>query len=204
MKDPSTTLIIASNNTHKIDEIRAIMAPWYPKIHSLKEDGIEIDIEESGTTFAENALIKAEAIAALRPDCAVLADDTGLCVDALDGAPGVYSARYAGMEHDDEANKAKLLQALSDVPDAQRSAHFSTVLALLRPGCEPVIVEGRCDGQILHEENGDNGFGYDALFFFPERRMAFAEMTSEEKNEVSHRARALTALRDLLSSQVAE
>ncbi len=190
------TLIIASNNAHKIAEIKAILDGLFAPIVSLREAGIDIDVVEDGDTFEANALIKARAIAALCPDSAVLADDSGLEVDALGGQPGVYSARYAGEGHDDAANNEKLLQALADVPDDERSARFVSAIALLRPGLDELVVRGSCDGVIGHAPRGTNGFGYDPLFVFPDRSQTFAELTEDEKNAISHRGRSLAMLRE--------
>lgn len=190
------TLIIASNNAHKIAEIKAILDGLFAPIVSLREAGIDIDVVEDGDTFEANALIKARAIAALCPDSAVLADDSGLEVDALGGQPGVYSARYAGEGHDDAANNKKLLQALADVPDDERSARFVSAIALLRPGQDELVVRGSCDGVIGHAPRGTNGFGYDPLFVFPDRSQTFAELTEDEKNAISHRGRSLAMLRE--------
>lgn len=192
-------LVIASNNAHKIEEIRAILAPWFGAIHSMGELGIRAEVAEDGDTFAANAAKKATEIAALLPDCAVLADDSGLCVDALDGAPGVYSARYAGEGHDDQANNDKLLAALEGVPDQGRSARFVAAIALVRPGKPLLQVEGSCEGRIGHHLMGENGFGYDPLFLLPERNLTFAQLSSEEKNRISHRSQALAALSKALS-----
>lgn len=185
-----TKLLIASNNQHKIDEIKQILGDKFAPIVSLSEAGIVCDPEENGTTFLENALIKLNAIAPL-PETAVLADDTGLCVDALDGAPGVHSARSAS-DHDFAANRAKLLAELAGKTD--RSAHFSTVVVLRMPDGQVVSAEGRVDGYILSKEVGNNGFGYDSLFYSTDLNKSFAEATAEEKNSVSHRGRALANL----------
>lgn len=186
-------LALATNNAHKIFEIRAILGDSFSKLLSLKELGVDVDVEETGATLEENALIKARAIVQIT-GLPALADDTGLMVDALDGEPGVYSARYAGEEHDDAANRAKLLANLKGASD--RSAHFGTCVALCYPDGSYVLGHGRVDGSILFEEAGANGFGYDSLFFSTELGKSFAEATPEEKNSVSHRARAL---HDLLS-----
>lgn len=180
-------LLIASNNQHKIDEIKQILGNKFEQILSLSEAGIVCDPEENGKTFLDNALIKVRAVAKLT-DMPVLGDDTGLCVDALNGAPGVHSARFAG-DHDNAKNRAKLLYELQD--ETNRKAHFSTAVALLYPDGRLVTAEGRVDGEILHTEVGANGFGYDSLFYCNEIGKTFAEATAEEKNAVSHRGRAL-------------
>lgn len=187
-------LLIASNNQHKIDEIKQILGNKFEQILSLSEAGIVCDPEENGKTFLDNALIKVRAVAKLT-DMPVLGDDTGLCVDALNGAPGVHSARFAG-DHDNAKNRAKLLYELQD--ETNRKAHFSTAVALLYPDGRLVTAEGRVDGEILHTEVGANGFGYDSLFYCSEIGKTFAEATAEEKNAVSHRGRALQNLANKL------
>lgn len=189
-------LLIASNNQHKIDEIKQILGNKFEQILSLSEAGIVCDPEENGKTFLDNALIKVRAVAKLT-DMPVLGDDTGLCVDALNGAPGVHSARFAG-DHDNAKNRAKLLYELQD--ETNRKAHFSTAVALLYPDGRLVTAEGRVDGEILHTEVGANGFGYDSLFYCSEIGKTFAEATAEEKNAVSHRGRALQKLAEKLQS----
>lgn len=189
-------LLIASNNQHKIDEIKQILGNKFEQILSLSEAGIVCDPEENGKTFLDNALIKVRAVAKLT-DMPVLGDDTGLCVDALNGAPGVHSARFAG-DHDNAKNRTKLLYELQD--ETNRKAHFSTAVALLYPAGRLVTAEGRVDGEILHTEVGANGFGYDSLFYCNEIGKTFAEATAEEKNAVSHRGRALQKLAEKLQS----
>lgn len=191
-------LAIATNNQHKLQEIRAILGDSFEELLSLKDLGIDVDVEETGKTLEENALIKARAILALS-GIATLADDTGLMVDALKGAPGVYSARYAGEEHDDAKNRALLLKNLDGVKD--RSAHFATVIALCYPDGKTLTASGRVNGEILLSERGTEGFGYDSLFFSTELGKTFAEATQAEKNSVSHRGRALRAMLELVKSQ---
>ena len=191
-------LAIATNNQHKLQEIRAILGDSFEELLSLKDLGIDVDVEETGTTLEENALIKARAILSLS-GIATLADDTGLMVDALRGAPGVYSARYAGEEHDDAKNRALLLKNLDGVKD--RSAHFATVIALCYPDGKTLTATGRVNGEILLSERGTEGFGYDSLFFSTELGKTFAEATQAEKNSVSHRGRALRAMLELVKSQ---
>ena len=189
-------LLIASNNQHKIAEIKQILGNKFEQILSLSEAGIVCDPEENGKTFLDNALIKVRAVAKLT-DMPVLGDDTGLCVDALNSAPGVHSARFAG-NHDNAKNRAKLLYELQD--ETNRKAHFSTAVALLYPDGRLVTAEGRVDGEILHAEVGTNGFGYDSLFYCNEIGKPVAEATAEEKNAVSHRGRALQKLAEKLQS----
>jgi XTP/dITP diphosphohydrolase len=184
-------LILASNNPHKLVEIRAILGSEFDEILSLREAGIDHETVEDGSTFLENAEKKAREIMELSGCCA-LADDSGLCVDALGGAPGIYSARYAGVHGDDKANNRKLLRDLEGVED--RRAHFACAMVLVRPDGSAVRAEGRMDGVIAHAKAGGNGFGYDPLFYLPERGCTNAQLTPEEKNAISHRARALHAL----------
>ena len=184
-------LLFATHTAHKAREVKEILDGRY-EVLSLREAGIELDVEETGKTFAENALLKAEAVTKLT-GCAALADDTGLCVDALGGAPGVYSARYAGEHGNDAANVALLEENLRDVP-APRTARFICAMALTRPGREPLVVEGRAEGEIIPECRGENGFGYDPVFLYAGGEKTFAEMSESEKNAVSHRKRAAAAL----------
>ena len=190
-------IVLATNNQHKLQEMRAILGGHFDKLYSLADLGIDVDVEETGETLAENSYIKAKAICDLTGKI-TLADDTGLMVDALGGAPGVYSARYAGEEHNDDNNRAVRLKNLAGAKD--RSAHFSTVITICYPNGEFLTAEGRVDGYIATEEHGDHGFGYDSLFFCPELKKTFAEASAEEKNSVSHRGRALRATVDKLNS----
>lgn len=191
-------LAIATNNAHKLEEIRAILGNSFDELWSLKDLGIDVDVEETGTTLEENSLLKARTICNI---CGIptLADDTGLMVDALDGAPGVYSARYAGEAHDDKANRLLLLKNLDGVEN--RRAHFATVITICYPNGDFIASNGRVEGSILHEERGSEGFGYDSLFYSDELKKTFAEASQQEKNSVSHRGRALTAMLEKLNSQ---
>ena len=184
-------LILASNNAHKLVEIRAILGSEFDEILSMKEAGIVHETVEDGSTFLENAEKKAREIMEISGCCA-LADDSGLCVEALGGAPGIYSARYAGEHGDDKANNRKLLRELEGVED--RRAHFACAMVLVRPDGSVVRAEGRMDGVIAFEESGENGFGYDPLFYLPERGCTNGQLSPEEKNAISHRANALHAL----------
>ena len=190
-------LLFATNNAHKARELKDIMTGKY-EVLSLREAGVELDVDETGETFAENALLKAEAVTKLT-GCAALADDTGLCVDALGGAPGVRSARYAGEHGNDGANVDLLLENLKDTP-APRTARFVCAMALTRPGREPLVVEGRAEGEILFERRGENGFGYDPVFLYGGKK-TFAEMDEHEKNAVSHRRNAARALLAALEAE---
>ena len=191
-------IVLATNNAHKLQEMRAILGGFFDKMYSLAELGIDVDVEETGSTLEENSYIKAKAICDLTGKIA-LADDTGLMVDALDGAPGVYSARYAGDEHNDANNRALLLKNLQNASD--RTAHFGTVITICYPNGKTVSAEGRVDGYITTDERGTNGFGYDSLFFSTELGKTFAEASQDEKNSVSHRGRALRNMVEKLKSQ---
>jgi XTP/dITP diphosphohydrolase len=191
-------LIIASNNEHKLIEIRQILGGYFGEILSMREAGIEHETVEDGSTFMENALKKAREVAELSGCCA-LADDSGLCVDALDGAPGIYSARFAGVHGDDEANRLHLLELMQDKTD--RGAHFTCAMALVWPDGRTVTAEGYIYGEITREKRGSNGFGYDPLFLVPELGLTTAELEPEQKNAISHRAAALHALVEKLEAR---
>lgn len=187
-------LIIASDNLNKISEIKNALRGLPVEVIGKGELGISLPpVEENAPQLEGNADLKAKSIKEICPEDFVLADDTGLFVDALDGEPGVHSARYAGNQHDDEANKKKLLRKMEDCDD--RNAYFETVLVLYDPSGQKSILTGHCNGRIAREEHGDNGFGYDPLFFPEDSDRSFAEMDTEEKNKISHRGRALQALR---------
>lgn len=192
-------VIIATNNAHKVTEIRDVFAPLGWEVLSLKEAGINSDPEENGSTFVDNARIKARAAHELS-GCAVLADDSGLIVDALDGAPGVYSSRYAGEDGNDEANNALLLENLENVATEDRTAHFSCVLFFIDEDGSETVAEGRVEGLIGFEPNGTEGFGYDPLFLPDDfgNEKTFAQLGLAEKQKVSHRARALQSLLERL------
>lgn len=191
------TVVVATGNAHKVVEIEAILGPIMTdaRFVALGELGDYPDPVEDGNTFLENALIKARAALAETGLEMAVADDSGLCVDALDGAPGIWSARWAGTHGDDEANNDKLLCELANVPDERRGAHFHSCVVLALADGSELHGEGDCWGRIGYVRRGDNGFGYDPLFEtddFPGRTMA--ELSLEEKNTVSHRYRALQAL----------
>lgn len=191
-------LIVASNNKNKLREFAAILGHLY-EVVSMKDAGYDADIEENGTTFEENALIKAQYVMD-QSGCAAIADDSGLEVDALGGAPGVYSARYSGTHGDDEANNDLLLRNLKDVP-APRTGRYVAAIALVRPGHAPIVRRGTCDGEILFERRGTGGFGYDPLFQC-ETGETFAEVSMETKNAISHRKRGITAVLEALREEV--
>lgn len=195
-------LIIASNNAHKVKEIKEIVGDFFTAMDTLKEAGLEIDVVEDGTTFEENALKKAtEILAAAKDYDAALADDSGLIVDALGGAPGIYSARYAGEGHNDSENNAKLLKNMENVPDEKRTCRFASAIALVRRNMPTVSVIGYAEGMLLKEKRGENGFGYDPLFFYPPLNKSFAELTADEKNRVSHRSASLALLKQTLERE---
>ena len=184
-------IVIASRNKHKIEELEALLSKYVAgvKLLSLDDVGIAGDIEENGVTFSENALIKARAAASSGK--IGVGDDSGLCVNALDGAPGIFSARFAGEHGNDAANNEKLLRELSDKSD--RSAAFVCAIACVMPDGREITVEGRAEGTILHSASGKNGFGYDPLFYYPPLDKTFASLSPDEKNGISHRARAVEA-----------
>lgn len=191
-------LIIASNNKHKIAEIKKILAGKFDEILSLSEAGISHETVEDGTTFIENALKKAREICEISGECA-LADDSGICAHALNGEPGVYSARYAGSYEAnaaDEANNALLLKNLEGKAD--RTAHYTAAIALVYPDGREVTAEGYMYGTLIEQGRGKGGFGYDPLFIPEGEERTVAELTPDEKNKISHRARALSALLEKL------
>ena len=184
-------IVIASNNAGKLREIRDILQPLGFTVVSQREAGVSIEVEENGETFAENAALKARAVyEALH--CPVIADDSGLLVDALDGAPGVHSHRFAGEGATDDDRNAKLLELLDGIPAEKRTARFECVLCYVDAAGETHFFSGTCEGRIGTAPAGENGFGYDPLFCVGDRTMA--QMTEEEKNQISHRANALAEL----------
>lgn len=190
-------LVVASNNIHKIKEIKEILGPYFKKIFSLREAGIEnIEIEETGKTFKENAHIKAETIKNILPDSFIISDDSGICVESLNFAPGIYSARYSKTGNDKENNKL-LLKNLKDVKN--RKAFYEACIAFYSPKTNKYYYSsGKVFGEILKKEKGFNGFGYDPLFYCYDLKKTFAEITQEEKNKISHRYNALINLLELL------
>ncbi|MBE7035430.1 MAG: RdgB/HAM1 family non-canonical purine NTP pyrophosphatase [Ruminococcaceae bacterium] len=188
-------LLVATGNQGKLREIKAILTDY--EVLGAKEMGLPFDVEETGVNFSENAFIKANALRALT-DCAVLADDSGLCVDVLGGAPGIYSARYAGENATDEDNVEKLLTALQDTPDENRTARFVSSVCLITEDGDVLYGEGLCEGLILREPKGNGGFGYDPVFYSLDFNESFGILTPEQKNAVSHRKRALEDLKKQL------
>lgn len=184
-------VLLASKNKGKIREIKTLLSEYVSSVNVLSLDDINYneEIEENGTTFEENAKIKAKVGAELGYIC--IADDSGLEVDALDGAPGVYSARYSGYHADDETNNQKLLSELSGVPYEKRSARYVCVIACIFPDGKEIVVKDTCEGKILTEYRGDGGFGYDPLFFVDKFEKTFAELSMQEKNTESHRGKAM-------------
>ncbi len=196
---PSQQLVLASGNKGKIKEIQAILANHLIVPQSAFN---VLEVEETGSTFVENAIIKARN-AALHCNLPAIADDSGLVVDALNGAPGVISARYAGVGASDQDNVVKLLQQLEGIPEAQRTARFICVMVFMTHAEDPfpVIAQGVWDGLILNEQIGSNGFGYDPVFWVPSHQCASAELSAEVKNSLSHRGHALKQLTDLIKER---
>ena len=182
-------VVLASKNKHKLAEISRITEKFDMELILQSELGIDLDVEENGTTFEENSLIKAEAVMKAT-GLPALADDSGIAVDALNGAPGIYSARFAGEQRSDADNNAKVLQLLEGVEDSNRTARFFCVIAIVLPDGREYTVEGTCEGTILHALRGEGGFGYDSLFYVESLDKTFAELTMEEKNRISHRGHA--------------
>lgn len=189
-------VVIATKNKGKAKDFEVIFGPLGYEVVTMFDVAPEMEIEETGTTFEENAILKAETLAKALQTL-VIADDSGLAVDALHGEPGVFSARYAG-DHDDEANIIKVLENLRDVADEQRTARFICALAVAGPSIETMTVIGSCEGVILHEKRGTNGFGYDPIFYVPHLQRAMAELAPEEKAAISHRGNAIRKLSDVL------
>jgi XTP/dITP diphosphohydrolase len=196
-------MLAATNNKHKLEEIKAILEQLNIEVISLKEAGIDIDVEETGTTFEENALIKAREIAGISR-MPVISDDSGLQVFALNNEPGVYSARYSGTqgEEKDAKNNEKLLKNLTGISEEQRGARFCSVIAAVFPDGSELMAEGFVYGHIGHELKGSNGFGYDPLFIVDGYGKTMAELPPETKNKISHRANALKAFAEKLKGQI--
>lgn len=186
-------IILASNNTGKIREFNAMLTGVY-EVVSMSDMNVK-EVPETGLTFVENALIKARN-ASMQSGLPALADDSGIVVDALGGAPGIYSARYAGNHGDDEANTQKLLDDMVQVADAQRSARFWCAIVFVEHANDPtpIIIQRGWEGEIMREKSGENGFGYDPIFYVPTHKKASAELSPEQKNNISHRGKALQAL----------
>lgn len=193
-------LVIATGNTGKLKEIQHILAPWQWQVHSQKEFQVS-DADETGLSFVENAIIKARHACA-HTGMPALADDSGLEVDALQGAPGIYSARYSGVDATDARNNAQLLEALCDVPAAQRTARFQCVMVLMRHAADPtpLICQGTWEGRIVLASAGENGFGYDPLFWVESHNCTSAQLDSATKNRISHRGQALLKLAEAMQA----
>lgn len=195
-------IVFATGNQNKMREIRMILADLGMEIYSMKELGVDIDIEENGKTFEENAEIKVRAVAQVLPDDIILADDSGLEIDYLGKAPGVYSARFAGEDTSYDIKNRLLLEKLDGVPDEQRTARFVCVIAAAFPNGEVQTVRGTMEGIIGYEIEGKNGFGYDPIFVVPECGCTTAQMDPVKKNELSHRGKALRAMRKVLAEKM--
>ena len=190
-------IIFATGNKGKIKEIQMILVDLGVEVITMKEAGIEIDIVEDGKTYEENALIKARAVAA-HADCIVMADDSGLEIDYLNNEPGIYSARYMGEDTSYTIKNANLIERLNGVPDEQRTARFVCAIAAVMPDGKELTTRGIIEGQIGYEEKGSNGFGYDPIFYVPRFGKTTAELSEEEKNQVSHRGNALMKMKEEL------
>ena len=201
-------IIFATGNEGKMREIRSILGDMEVEVSSMKEAGLALEIEEDGVTFEENARIKADAVATAlaaqgkAQDCVVMADDSGLEIDYLNGEPGVYSARYLGEETPFSEKSRDLLRRLEDVPEEERGARFVCAIAAIFPDEETVIARGTIEGRIGRELRCDNGFGYDPIFYLPEYGRTAAELTDEEKNRISHRYRALEQMKEELKKRM--
>lgn len=195
-------LIVASNNNHKIDEIKEMLKGFSLEVIGLKEAGIDIDVDETGKTFMENAEIKAREIFSVANGNMVLADDSGLSVEALGGLPGIYSARFSGGHGNDKENNKKLIKELQGVPFNERKAKFVCAMVLIVNDITVVKVQGEVEGYIVEEYREKEAFGYDPLFYVPELKETFADVPAEVKNSMSHRGRALDMLKDELSKYI--
>ena len=191
-------IIFATGNQDKMREIREILADMDVEVVSMKEAGIKLDIVEDGKTFEENALIKARAVSKEAPGAIVMADDSGLEIDALNKEPGIYSARYMGEDTSYHIKNANLIQRLEGVPDEKRTARFVCAIAAVFPDGRRKTVRAAMEGRIGYEEKGENGFGYDPIFYLPEYGCTSAELSMEEKNKISHRGKALRLIKEEL------
>jgi XTP/dITP diphosphohydrolase len=196
-------IVLATRNPKKVEEIKALLADLPARILSLRDFPEVPETDETGLTFAENAEIKARAAARATGRIA-LADDSGLDVDALGGQPGVYSNRFAGPEASDRDKYMRVLELLEGVPDDERTARFRAAAAIATPEGETILVEGTCEGRIAYEPRGEEGFGYDPIFYLPELGKTMAELTREEKNRISHRGKAIRAAKRVLRKLISE
>ena len=192
-------IVFATTNAGKTKEIKEILADFDVEVVSMKEMNITADIEENGATFEENSLIKARAVSKLT-GLPALADDSGLEVDYLNGEPGIYSARYLGRDTDYDYKNNYIIKKLKDAKDEERSARFVCVISLVLPDGREFVKKGVMEGRIGYEIKGENGFGYDPIFFLPEYGKTSAEISAEEKNKISHRGKALSAMKELIAS----
>ena len=192
-------IVFATTNAGKIKEIKEILADFDVEVVSMNEMNIDVDVEENGTTFEENSLIKARAISKLT-GLPALADDSGLEVDYLNGEPGVYSARYLGRDTDYDYKNNYIIDKLKDAKDEERSARFVCVISLVLPDGREFVKKGVMEGRIGYEIKGENGFGYDPIFYLPQYGKTSAEISAEEKNKISHRGKALSAMKELIAS----
>lgn len=203
-------VIVATGNEGKVREIREILRDMDACVVTMKEAGFFVEPKEDGSTFLENAVIKAKAVAKeaakndVWKDAIVMADDSGLVIDALNGEPGIYSARYLGHDTSYRIKNADLIRRLSGIPDGQRSARFVCAVAAACPGGKVLTAEGVMEGRIGYEERGENGFGYDPIFYLPEFGCTSAELSPEDKNRISHRGKALRAMREKLGVSLEE
>ncbi len=194
-------IIFATGNAHKLEEIRAILRDAGLEIVSMKEAGLDLDIVEDGTSFKENALIKARVVSKASGEPA-MADDSGLVVDALNGAPGIYSSRWMGEDASYHDKNQAIIDKLAGLPDEKRTARFVCACAAVFPDGRELVTEETLEGIIGYEERGKNGFGYDPIFYLPERGCCNAELAPEEKNAISHRGKALRRMRDMLMADL--
>ena len=199
-------IIFATGNKNKMVEIRMILADLGMEILSMKEAGIEVDVVEDGRTFEENAMLKASAIAALdkvkEMDAIVLADDSGLEIDYLNKEPGIYSARYAGTDTSYDIKNNLLLSRMKGVPDEERTARFVCAIAAVFPNGDKEVVRGTMEGRVAYEIAGENGFGYDPIFYLPEYGCTSAQLSPEKKNELSHRGKGLRMMREIMEKKL--
>lgn len=186
-------VIVATGNAGKLQEMKDILAPLDLQVRSMREAGIEREVEETGTTFEENAMLKAKGIRGLT-DSIIIADDSGLEIDALNGEPGIYSSRYLGKDVSYDVKNAELIRRLTGVPDEKRTARFVCAVAVILPDGRDFTVRGEMEGRIGYEIIGENGFGYDPIFYLPEYGMTSAQISPEEKNRISHRGKALAKM----------
>lgn len=194
-------IVFATGNKDKMREVRQILTGLNCEIVSMADAGIDIDIEEDGTTFSENALIKAREVAKHLPNDIVMADDSGLVIDYLNGEPGIYSARYLGHDTPYHVKNMNFVERLEGVPDEERTARFVCAIGAVLPGGRELDTIGYYEGAIGYEETGENGFGYDPIFYLPDLGKYSAELTDEEKHARSHRGKALRAMKELLEKE---